>query len=258
MREKSTLEKFVENKEFELAKAFIERQRGNVNYDYGESMVFTIMRCEDSPQDLIDTVLDVFLGIRQNYPRAHGSWVHSLSHFTEYLWQKGQFDWIKKFNDVAFKGALELKNSNCCDRLIIDFGRYAEWYQDPAEFHLTMDNLVWMDLGYYGEVKSRIKNSPFETEEAFKIWQCQGKLEVKKFDQWNDEYRWYLPDIDELRKTVQQLADLGQDVTPYADLEKEVIEDSLKKAEKELTSEYDDVRERAVKVVKYLKNMMTK
>ena len=83
-------------------------------------------------------------------------------------------------------------------------------------------------------------------------------FELKKFDDWNDEYQWYLPDIDELRKTVQQLADLGQDVTPYADLEKEVIEDSLKTAEKDLTSEYDDVRKRAIKVVEYLKNMMTK
>ena len=145
MREKSPLAKFIDSRDFELAKAFIERQRGNVDYSYGEGMVFTVMRCEESPQDLIDTVLDVFLGTRQNYPRAHGSWVHSLSHFTEYLWQKGQFEWIKKFNEVAFKGALELKNTNCCDRLVIDFGRYAEWYHDPAEFYLTIDNLTWMN-----------------------------------------------------------------------------------------------------------------
>lgn len=84
----------------------------------GEKFIYTVLSDDKSTPALIEAVLKAFLNIRQNRTGEHHPWVHSLSHFTKILWERRMDTWIKKFNDAAFKGANELSDPNCCDRLV--------------------------------------------------------------------------------------------------------------------------------------------
>jgi hypothetical protein len=169
MFEKSPLEKFVEKGEFEMAKEYIKRQR-NVDSDEAEHMIFDVLRGENPervPQDLVDLVLQVFMDSYSE--RNHRYWVHSLSHFTGKLWELGQFEWIKKFYLVAFQGTIKTKEANCSGRLVNDFARYAKWDQKPEDFHLTAENLIWVDweysdIGDLGEARMAAGNFASEAE----------------------------------------------------------------------------------------------
>lgn len=151
----------LEDGEFEMAKDMIEMA---TDYNEAEQVVFSVLSHERTPQELIELVLETFLNSRKNRYGQHGYWVHSLSHFTDILWQRKMFDWIKKFNQVAFKGACELNDSNCSERLVNDFAEYAAFDDDPADFHITDENLTWMDWKYLTAAKVRIEAGKLESE----------------------------------------------------------------------------------------------
>ena len=164
------LQELIQNNIIDQA---IKLVRDEKDYQDSEGLAATVLGEEGSPAELIDAALEAFLGTRKNRYQQHGYWVHSLSHFTSHLWERRLTDWIKRFNEVAFRGANELSDSNCSDRLVADFGRYAAWSDNPVDFHLTSENLSWMRWEYYGYAKARITSGTFESEEAFLRWQLQ-------------------------------------------------------------------------------------
>jgi hypothetical protein len=128
-----------------------------VGYHEAESFVSTVLKEKEPAPELLEKVLQTFLDSQENRYEQHGFWVHSLSHFMGQLWERRLDDWIKKFNEVSFKGANELGDDNCSDRLVGNFASLAKWDDDPAEFHLTLENLRWMDWEYYEYAKARIE-----------------------------------------------------------------------------------------------------
>ena len=81
-RARKALETFLAEKNWKKAKKLIEDRIIET-----ESMVHAVLN-HNTPQDVIDLALEVFLNSRQNHNGLHSHWVHSLSHFTEELWQK--------------------------------------------------------------------------------------------------------------------------------------------------------------------------
>ncbi len=123
----------------------IEMVRSADDYHEGESFVLMVLYKEESTSELVEEALKAFLGTRKHIYKEHGRWVHSLSQFTKTLWERNLYSWIKKFNEAAFKGANELGDHNCCDRLLIDFRRYSVADDNPVDFGITPENLRWFD-----------------------------------------------------------------------------------------------------------------
>jgi hypothetical protein len=143
------------------------------DYHEGEAYVAAILAAETAPQTLVDAGLEMFVSTRENRYEKHGYWVHSLSHFTELIWKRRLTGWIQRLNLIAFTGAVELDDDNCSDRLVNDFGKYAGWNDNPADFHLTPELIGWMRWEYAKYAKKRIEAGVFPSEEAFIAWQLE-------------------------------------------------------------------------------------
>jgi len=215
------------------------------NYAEAEGLVSVVLRSEKPAPKLIEAVLQVFLERKENRYEMHGYWVHSLSHFSSQLWKLRLDSWIKKFNEVAFKGANELRDSNCSDRLVSDFSRFAKWDDDPADFHLTMENLVWMDWKYFQYAKARIEAGRFESEEAFLRWKLHRPETHIAFD---GEAQTDLVNINKIRGLIKKLQELGVDVTEFSSLEKDLLVKRLNELESDLSKATQEwLRERIEK-----------
>lgn len=215
----------------------IEMVRSTVDYHEGESFVFTVLGEEKSTLELVEAVLEAFLGTRENRYDMHGNWVHSLSHFTRILWGRRMDSWIKTFNEVSFKGANELRDFGCCDRLVGDFGRYAKFDDDPADFALTMENLSWMDWKYATYSKARIEAGRFESEEAFLRWKLQRPETHIAFDY---DAQTDLVNIKGIRSLVQNLQELGADTSEFNGLERNLLTMKLGELEAKLQVATED------------------
>jgi hypothetical protein len=206
-----------------------------MNYHDGERLVYDTMNSEPS-QERLDKVLQQFVETRENRWLAHGNWVHSLSHFTEWLWQKSQWDWIKRLNEIAFRGAIELGDSNCCNRLVDDFVQYAPFDLNPADFYLAMDNLQWMkwDDPYNLYAKQRIEHGPFASEDD--LLRCQltcGLRNPRQFLVWH-ECQNSLVDVEAIHSRIQKLQELGADTSEFSGLERQLLEKKLAELESEV------------------------
>lgn len=226
------------------------------DYHEGESIVLAVLRCEESTQELIDAVFEMFLNTRENRFEQHGYWVHSLSHFTKILWKKGMIDWIKKFNEVAFRGAFELNDDNCSDRLVRDFVKFANWDDDPATYGLTPDSLSWVnsDSDRMRGVMSRINASPFESEEEYLRWTMRQSDTLTAFD-FNAQMD--LVNSKDIRYIIQQLKDLGADTAEYDALEKELLTKQLSDLTTQSTDDVPDWKvERIQKAIQITKDAL--
>ena len=209
----------------------VEMVRSTANYNKSESFVFEVLNEEKSTPELVEAVLEAFLGTRENRYKEHGYWVHSLSHFTEILWERRMDGWIKKFNEVSFKGANELRDPNCSDRLVSDFGSYSKFDDDPADFALTLENLRWMDWKYAAYSKVRIEAGRFASEEAFLRWKLHRPETYTAFD-YNMETD--LVNLDGIRTIVQRLQELGADTSEFNGLERDLLTKQLSELEAKL------------------------
>ncbi|MBI4708708.1 MAG: hypothetical protein HY764_00710 [Candidatus Portnoybacteria bacterium] len=182
----------------------IEMVRSVKDYIEGENFVLTVLSEDKSTPELLEAALETFLAARENRRNKHGGWVHSLSHFTQILWERRMDGWIKKFNEVSFKGANELDDSNCSDRLVYNFACNAKFNDDPADFALTPENLRWMDWDA-GYPKARIEAGRFESEEAFLRWKINAKKE--ELSRVNNKYSrgWIEKEIQETEKALSML-----------------------------------------------------
>lgn len=214
----------------------IEMVRSVLDYHEGEEFVFTVLREEKSAPELVEAILEVFFGTRENRYKQHGYWVHSLSHFTKILWERRMDGWIKKFNEVSFKGANELHDSNCSDRLIGDFGKFAKFDDDPADFHITLENVRWMDWSDLG-VKARIEAGHFESEVAFLRWEL-ATPETYMDRSWDFIETVVRPG--RIRTTIQRLQDLGVDTSEYRSFEQKLLVKQLDELEGKLPTMKND------------------
>lgn len=199
--------------------------RGAEGYLEAEEFVSVVLADEKSPSELVEATLETFLYYRTNCKPYHGYWVHSLSHFTNVLWERRMDSWIKKFNDVSFKGANKLRDPNCSDRLVWDFAAFAKWDDDPADFHLTPENLSWMNWEYSQYQKARIDAAPFQSEEAFLRW----KLNEPKAYASDGRV-----DVDKMLPMIQRLKELGADTSESSEFARGLFTKQLKKLESEL------------------------
>lgn len=214
-----------------------------MDYNAGEKHVYETLRGNPLPEQL-DKALEVFVGTKpktagsRNYGGGHGGWVHSLSHFTEDLWKLGRLDWVKRLNEIAFNGANELGDSNCCERLVSDFTNYATFDLDPAEFHLTPDDLRWMNWNEYHEYdKARIEHGRFESADDLQRFKLLWELRhPKTFIEYSNEGQNYLVSVNKLRSTLQALEALGVDISEFDGLERRLLHAKLAELEAEMVA----------------------
>lgn len=141
------------------------------NHDEAEEFVSIILKDKKTSLVLIENTLEVFLKSRKNNNPMHGYWVFSLSKFINFLWQKRLDKWIKTFYEVAFKGAIELDDHDYSERLVECFAYMANWDDDPKDFHITPENISWINWDHLHQqrIKERVQRK-FDTEEEFLLW----------------------------------------------------------------------------------------
>ncbi|MFZ6014741.1 MAG: hypothetical protein ACOYUZ_00060 [Patescibacteria group bacterium] len=239
------LESLIQSGDMDQAMELVRKMS---DYNEGESFVFAVLKDDKVTPELVDAVLEAFIGTRPNYagsPRfggGHGGWVHSLSHFTEILWEKRLDHWIKRLNGVAFGGAVVLGDPNCCDRLVGDFGHFAKFDDHPADFALTPENLRWMDWEYSSYAKARIEAGKFESEAAFLQWKLKRPEMQMAFDY---DAQLKLVNVDGIKGMLKKLQELGADVSEFDGLLKDLLTKQLAKLEADLPkAEQDWKRER--------------
>lgn len=215
----------------------VEMVRSTDDYQEAELFVFTVLDNEKSTPELVRVVLEAFLDMRENWRPKHGYWVHSLSHFTEILWERRMDQWIKKFNEVSFRGANELGDPNCSDRLVHDFAEHAKFDDDPTEFALTPENLRWMDWEYAEYSLARIRAGRFESEADFLIWKLRQPKMQTEFDY---DVQAELVDIEGIRSRIQELQELGADTSEFDGLEKDLLAKQLDDLKEKLSVSTED------------------
>ena len=141
-----TLKALVAGAKIEEALALI-RSIGERDYNRAENCVLAVLHeddpTQDAPANLVEAALDRFLATHNDW--YHGYWVHSLSHFTEFLWKRRMMAWIARLNEAAFQGACRTHDSNCCGRLVGDFSAFARWNDNPKILGYTPENLRWVE-----------------------------------------------------------------------------------------------------------------
>lgn len=210
-------------------------------YDYsvGESFSAGVLDIPEAPIELIDAALEGFVKTRRNWYQQHGYWVHSLSHFTSHLWERRLVDWIRRLNEISFKGAIELGDSNCSDRLVGDFARYALWSDDPKDFGLTRESISWMKWSDWNRAaKLRIEAGRFESEAAWLHW----KLEHAEVFLCHDP-------ATSVPLVLTRLQELGEDVVQYANLLRELLEAELRGHRENLASPHEWVAKEAARAI---------
>ncbi len=202
------------------------------SYMEAEGFVHRILGNTNSPPELIEATLNGFYKSRRSAQRDHGGWVHSLSHITSKLWERRLLGWIKMFNEAAFLGAAETGDYNCSDRLVNDFARYSQWQDDPAEVHLMTSKITWLELSKHNRYAiERVAAGKFKTEQDGLRWELRQTYNMETFDY--DAQR-YLVDTDRVRSLTNRLKELGEDVSEFNHLLRELLTTQLKDLESKL------------------------
>lgn len=202
------------------------------NHQEGEEAVLEIFRNEQATQTEINEVLEGFLATRINRCYEHGYWVHGLSHFTEILWNRGMYDWVKRFYLIAFTGANELGDSDCCDRLVGNFMDNAGWNTNPADFHITSATTTWLDPKYYSFDIAYIAVAPFESEAAFLIWKLGRPETYKSF---NSNAQMDMVPVDKIKAMLDRLHELGANTSEFENSLQQRLDKQSGELELELT-----------------------
>ena len=212
------------------------------DYEDAENAVSVALGIERCPQNVIDAALECFVSTRENRTGrgGHGSWVHSLSHFTSNLWGKGFNAWIKRLNEIAFTGANELGETGCCDRLVRNFSVHAKWDSIPAEYGYTQENLAWANVDVGNDLKyplALIKASPFASEIASIRFDLGWPQLFLKTVEWIEQYgQPYTVSLQKIRDSVERLSTLGDNITDLANIEEEMIRRFIADIETEISA----------------------
>lgn len=107
-------------------------------------------------------------------PAKHPGVIMDINNATEFLWEKGRKDLIKKvlqgmFNFVTKNDLEDYLKGNCR----IEFYRFlnkSKWSDNPADFNLTKENLKMIDGDDCPIITSRLLWGKFETEADHNMW----------------------------------------------------------------------------------------
>jgi hypothetical protein len=85
-------------------------------------------------------------------------------------------------NRIAFEGVAEKRDPTCIDRLLLDFIKNASWDMDPEDLGYVKEGLKWFSPEDECERRwlNRMRNSPFESEAAFILFQI-GQLQEEEY-----------------------------------------------------------------------------
>lgn len=234
------------SKAFDLATSML-----HLGYQEGENMVFAIIGAgKDAPAELLDWALENFMKTRENRYQQHGYWVHSVSHFTKHLWEmRPEMDkWIKEINRVSFKGAIELEDPNFSDRLVRDFAVYARWDEEPADFHLTQENILWMDWEYHAYPKARIEHGRFASELEFVQWQI---VQTSLHEEWSNNAQMDLIAVKRIKERIAKVVKLGGSASESKVFLRQLLNNKLEELKNQLvTAKEDWKKDRLQKAIK--------
>jgi hypothetical protein len=217
--------------------------------EYVERVVHTVLKNPNITPDFLDFVLNHFLSTREDNIYTHKKWVHSLSHFTKEIWELKHYDWIKKFNEVSFKGAVELNTTFCCDRLVMDFLRYHTFDASPLDYYIDVENLAWLDwTNFYNpnELKQELKNSPFKSQESLLRFRLNGTLNSKE---WISEIQKDATSTKAFDSLLTKLQSEGVDISEFDSQKAELYTkrlQSLVDLRGQVREQYNDVLEQLI------------
>lgn len=147
-----------------------------LDHQFAKDVFSTVLKGTSPNTELVDAALVRFAKTRES--GRHGYWVHSLSHLTTRLWELGLKDQIKRLNEIAFIGANEFGDNNCCNRLVRDFLYRAPWDANPAEYGLTKENLRW------ALVPSKYSGDNTEPEDGKKMLEQLARYPFASKEEW--------------------------------------------------------------------------
>lgn len=249
------------NKKYEIMQGLIQKGlfkeaediiKATEDYSDCYSYTFAILELKISTPKIIEEALKRSLELKPNYKPEHGYWVHAFSHVTRFLWERHLIEWIRSLNYQVFSGANELNDANCADRLVEDFARYSKWDDDPADFHLTMSNLSWMDWMGFDYPKARIEAGRFESEVAFLTWKLR---QIKSGILYKFDIAGALSDV---RDIVYDLRSFEYDVSEFDELTRDLAITEIERLETQLKKvQYDWQRENIREEISELKLLLS-
>ncbi|MFA6053632.1 MAG: hypothetical protein WC762_13700 [Methylobacter sp.] len=134
----------------------------------------------------VEAALQKFLDLREDTPEGRRRWLWCLNEFIFNLYEDRRHSsdlqfvqalgtWIKKFNQIVFKDAVDFGASEICYWFVDNFAYYAMWDDDPTEFHLTPENLKWVAWENHPLAKARIQAGRFTSYDDYSAWRVANR-----------------------------------------------------------------------------------
>jgi len=139
-------------------------------YENSSNFVFSEIREStliEKPSNLLFIALDEHLALPIGCEEEFKMWVKNVPHFVGHLWEWREIEYIERFNKIAFNVAnrLNLSNNDGCKALVSLFLKYATWQDDPSNFSLSEENLIWLkDRRQFQDIFLWIEKAPFLLE----------------------------------------------------------------------------------------------
>lgn len=210
-----TLENALEKKERENAIQII-----NTICDSSEveHVIHILIRSFSKLDDILEVALDSFLKTRKDKAIDHGYWVHSLTHFDDYLWENGMTNWIKKLYKISLSGAIKLGNFNCCEGLLSNFCRYSQWNDDPNDYNINMQITSWMQVRPWNKsILERIKAGRFQSASDYLRW-CSNHPCFLYSSRNSD-----LIALGKIRSLISEISKNGENISEFIEMEEKLL-----------------------------------
>jgi|GEM_PF-6432444 len=188
------------------------------NCDASESAIKKIVKMISDTHDLADIsdcIYITFMHLRSNEKMREAAlkafllnfkkaktawnfdlWIYALGHFTPDLWKMRDSDdpykpselgeynpdqWLKLLYNAAFDIVDDFGHNEGSCRLIIQFGKYANWNDNPEEFGISKRRIKKADPHFMEHAIERVKAGKFKSEGAFTEWkEAQPKADFFK------------------------------------------------------------------------------
>jgi len=206
-----------------------------------------VYACCDAPDEVLDAAVDAFIASRTNYNQ--GSWVHSLSHFTQPLWEKKRFEQLKKLYKVAFDGARETGENSCIDRLFSNFTycgiKEGLYTLVPAEYSLTPENAKLLDPEDINSDDTLCAlAAPFADESAYLLWEAKYFLGHPKGDiRYNDQVFNYFLSVEKMQEYLATVKKHEPDNTEFDGVILELLKTQVSTMKAELKYKRQEKKE---------------
>lgn len=194
-----------------------------------EAILIAVFAIRGVPSTIKNLALEKFFLAGVNRSTRFDAWMHSFSHFQDFLWEKRMAQWITKLNQFAFSRAREESDNRYLERLVSSFARYSKWFDKPERFGFTSENLKLIDYIWLPKyIKTRITLSPFPAELDLYRWQ------FKHPDIFIDYHSFDIPIIaySKMHKIIRKLMKNNGDVDEFIQMEKKLISRHTKILEK--------------------------